>query len=410
MYKNGVTATAADIRQYDVATFDAGTRVIQVSDLKLTGIYEDASPSPTAPVTIKVMGKDDFKVLPSARKDLEDFKIGDQITLLLTVEGDVAGVVPASVVRGDAVGVATISGEGSDRTAEVALLQGGLKVSGKVSSSADRYNNQLVTVTSGAKDRLSLSAISGSSARADLDVGARKLGDRDVAENVLVYDRVQDGDTVKVSYDDLTQSTISRSKISFVSYDYAGRVRCLVLDDVTGDAYEYGYFYYTGAKTERVIDYKKNPDGTYATDAEGNYIEEGYHMETTGSPTLCVRQAGENGKDAFSKEGNFLGSIRNGVPGGVAYNAKGNIAATVTLQSLAHVARSAFDSEEMTVTVAGVSYPISGEVQCYNKTTKTWFKAGKEGMEAARAYSDDLTLYYDRTPAEGGKIRMIVVP
>ena len=31
-------------------------------------------------------------------------------------------------------------------------------------------------------------------------------------------------------------------------------------------------------------------------------------------------------------------------------------------------------------------------------------------MEAARAYSNELTLYYDRTPAEGGKIRMIVVP
>ena len=64
----------------------------------------------------------------------------------------------------------------------------------------------------------------------------------------------------------------------------------------------------------------------------------------------------------------------------------------------------------MTVLVAGVSYPVSDEVQCYNKTTKSWFKPGKEGMEAARAYSDDLTLYYDRSPADGGKIRMIVVP
>ena len=69
--------------------------------------------------------------------------------------------------------------------------------------------------------------------------------------------------------------------------------------------------------------------------------------------------------------------------------------------------------EEFTVTVAGVSYPISNEVQCYNKTTKTWFKSGddgKDGVEAARAYSDDLTLYYDRDPNQGGKIRMIIVP
>ena len=79
------------------------------------------------------------------------------------------------------------------------------------------------------------------------------------------------------------------------------------------------------------------------------------------------------------------------------------------MKSLSGVRRAAFDPDEMTVTVAGVSYPVSQEVQCYNETTDTWFASGKEGMEAIRAYSDDLTLYYDRDPAQGGKIRMIVV-
>ena len=96
--------------------------------------------------------------------------------------------------------------------------------------------------------------------------------------------------------------------------------------------------------------------------------------------------------------------------GGIAYTTNGRVAATVTLESITKVGRSAFDSEEMTVTVAGEVYPISEEVQCYNKSTKSWFAPGKDGMEAARAYSNELTLYYDRTPAEGGKIRMIVVP
>ena len=85
------------------------------------------------------------------------------------------------------------------------------------------------------------------------------------------------------------------------------------------------------------------------------------------------------------------------------------IAATVQLQSLSGIKRSAFDPEAMTVTVAGVAYPVSRQVQCYNKTTQTWFTPGKEGMESARAYSDSLTLYYDRPPENGGKIRLIVV-
>lgn len=388
MYKNGLSATAADIRQYDVATYDANARVLQVSDLKLTGIYEDASPSPSSPTSITLMGQS-FPLLSTAWNDFSSFKIGDQVTLLLTADGMVAGAVSANMVKSDAVGVASISGT----TATVTLLPSGFKVSGQVSSgAAERYDGQLVSVTSNTKERLSLSAISGSAAKADLDVAQRRLGDRDVAENVVVYDRVQNGQAVEVAYNSLTQSTISRNKISFVSYDYAGRVRCMILDDVTGDAYDYGYFYFE--RGEEGEDYK------YAD-------------------TLCVRQAPEDGgkDDSYSDKGAFLGSVRIGSPGGVALipRATGHdpayrVAATVVLQELTHVTRSAFDPEEMTVTVAGVSYPVSDNVQCYNKTTKTWFQPGKEGMDAARAYSDNLTLYYDRDPNQGGKIRMIVVP
>lgn len=406
MLKNGISATAADLRQWDVATYDAAARLIQVSDLKLTGVYEKAEPSLAAPIRVTVMGHT-FDVLASAREDLAAFKIGDRITLLLTVDNQVAGAVSASTVSGNAVGMATVDGT----TATVKLLQGGLTVSGDVSSAAQRLNNQLVTVASSSAGRLSLTAVSGSSVRGSLNVTARTLGDRVVAENVTVYDRVGDGAMVAVHYADLP-ATVASGKIDFAGLDSLGRVRYLVLNDVTGDAYEYGIFSYTAAKTETVQDYKKDPNtGDYLEDANGNLIPDGPpRTETTGAPTLCVKQGTSDGKETTSKEANFTGSIRNGTMGGIAYTAAGRVAATVTLESITKVSRSAFDSEEMTVTVAGEVYPISEEVQCYNKSTKSWFAPGKDGMEAARAYSDELTLYYDRTPAEGGKIRMIVVP
>ena len=389
MFKNGVAASASDIRQYDVATYDSGTRIIQVSDLKLTGIYENASPSPSDPTSVKVMGHD-FPVLSTARNDLSSFKVGDKITLLLTSDGRVAGAVSATAVKGEAVGIATVSGEGSETTATVKLLQGGLEVSGKVSSgAADNYNNQLVTVTSSSTGRLSLNKVSGSAVKGSLDVTARKLGDRDVAENVAVYDRVEDGAVVAVDYDDLSAAVIARDKISFAAYDYAGRVKYLVLNDATGDAYTYGYFSFTS-----MVEHK-NDEG---------------EVTSSDPAQLCVRIADKDGKETTSAKGAFVGTVRNGAAGGVAYGADGKVVASVYLQSLTGVSRTAFDPEEMTVTVAGVAYPVSDTVQCYNKTTKTWFAPGKDGMEAARAYSDDLTLYYDRAPSEGGKIRMIVVP
>lgn len=380
MFKNGVAATAADLRQYDVATYDSATRLIQVSDLKLTGIYENVSPSPAAPVTITVMGHP-FPVLASARNDLAAFRIGDRITLLLTADNRVAGAVPVSTAKDEAVGIASVS----DGVASVKLLQGGLTVQGNVSkSAAERYDNQLVTVTSSSTDRLSLSLVSGSSVKSDLNVAARTLGNKSVADNVVVYDRVKDGAVVEVKYTNLSAPSIPASKISFVSYDYAGRVRYLVLDDATGDAYTYGYFSYTSAV--------KDDDG-----------------ETSEPAQLCVRMADDKGSNTTSAPGFFLGTVRSGAAGGVSYAADGKIAAAVQLQSLSGVKRSAFDPDAMTVTVAGVAYPVSKKVQCYNKTTKTWFIPGEEGMESARAYSDNLTLYYDRAPENGGKIRLIVV-
>ena len=411
MLKNGISATAADLRQWDVATYDAAARLIQVSDLKLTGVYEKAEPSLAAPIRVTVMGHT-FDVLASAREDLAAFKIGDRITLLLTVDNQVAGAVSASTVSGNAVGMATVDGT----TATVKLLQGGLTVSGDVSSAAQRLNDQLVTVTSSSAGRLSLTAVSGSTVRGSLDVAGRTLGDREVAENVTVYDQVSGGAMVAVRYSDLP-ATVSSGKIDFAGLDSLGRVRYLVLNDVTGDAYEYGIFSYAAAgrepvyKTEKVqqeIDGKPqfNEDGTpvmvdkLVLDSQGNPVID--HYETTSAPTLCVKQG--------TKEGGETTSSRNGAMGGIAYTTNGRVAATVTLESITKVGRSAFDSEEMTVTVVGEVYPISEEVQCYNKSTKSWFAPGKDGMEAARAYSDELTLYYDRTPAEGGKIRMIVVP
>ena len=411
MFKNGVAATGADIRQWDVATWDAGTRVIQVSDLKLTGVYESVSPSPEAPITIKLMGVT-FDVLSSARNDLAAFKPGDKLTLLLTADHKVAGVVSADVVKGQAVGVASVS----DTTATVKLLQGGLEVTGEVHAAAkDRYNNQLVTVTSSTSGHLSLALVSGSAARGDLDVAQRTVGDKVLAENVVVYDRVEKGDMVAVDYDQLP-ATVSRNKIAFTATDSTGKINCLVLTDATGDAYQYGYFKYERPKTEWVDD-KTKP--IYATNADGSFKYEngekiliGYEQkeQTSGSTTLCVKQGNNKGEETTTSAGTFLASVRNNVPGGVAYTVDGWVASTVYLTAITGVSRASFDMDDMTVTVAGVSWPVSDKVQCYNNATKTWFAPGKEGLEAARAYSDQLTLYYDRPASEGGKIRMVVVP
>lgn len=407
LFKNGQRVTVSALRQYDVATKDA-TGTVQVSDWKLTGIYENVSPSPASPLKVRVLGHD-FDVLPSARKDLASFAIGDRITLLFTAQGQVAGAVSASTVKAEAVGMVTAVGDGE---ATVELLRGAsadgkaVTVSGEFSGDGEKYLNQLVTVSSAAKGRLSLQLLTGSAGKGSLDTAARTLGDRAVSANVAVYDRVKGGELVEVEYSQLPAS-VPQSKIGFVSYDYAGQVDCLVLNDATGDAYQYGYFKY------ETVEYESPSLNPQPGDPKDYFY----------LSNVWVLQGSKDGEEVPSDKAQISGSVKQNVPGGIAFG-KNELAssikgypglplkavATVTLQSLEHVGRDAFDVEDMTVTVAGTAWTISKDVQCYNKTTKTWYAPGQEGVKAARAWSDDLKLWFDRSAAEGGKIRLIEVP
>lgn len=387
MYKNGALATAADIRQYDTAVWDASTGVMRISDLKLTGVYEAVKPSPESPVTVKVMGKE-FPVLPSARGDMSSFKVGSRVTLLLTAEGTVAGAIPPNTASGGSVGIATVS----KNAASVKLLGSDITVTGELYGDADsnaaRYGDKLVTVSSNSVGKLSLSVVTGRDAVGALDVGGRKLGDKTVADNVKVYDRVGDSAMVAVDYADISNITVPNDKIGFVQYDWAGRVSTLVLNDVTGDAYSYGYLAYVSGDTEK--------------DEDGKVI-------SVSPSKLSVRQGDSKGNEITAAQGTTTDAARTGIPGGVAVSGSGKVAAWVQLQSFGGVSRSAFDADAMTLTRTNAVWPVADNVQCYNKTTQTWFAPGKEGLNVLRAYSDNISAYYDKAIEDGGKIRMLIV-
>ena len=106
IYKNGAPATIADLRKNDVAVYAPGTNSIRVCDTRITVYYENCAPNPQSPTTITALGHT-FNVLPTAADSLSRYKPGDAVTLLLTVDGQVAGAADpnASATRSNAVGV-----------------------------------------------------------------------------------------------------------------------------------------------------------------------------------------------------------------------------------------------------------------------------------------------------------------
>ncbi|MCI5928137.1 MAG: S-layer homology domain-containing protein [Pseudoflavonifractor capillosus] len=394
--KNGLPATLSDIRQYDVATYDKASKTLYVSDLRLTGVYENVSPSPATPLTVTMMGAT-FPVLSSAYTDLSSFKIGDVITLLLTSDGQVAGAVSPSVAKSTTVGVVEMKGTNAtvtplsdirDADGKKVVFSGATAYS---EESAAQMQGQLVTVSSTKLGMLSLSRLSGSGASGALDMSTRTLGSDKLADNVVLYERVGKGAPVEISFDQLTRTTVPANKITYVGKDYADRVNFIVFDDVTGDQYTYGF-------------------------AKKGTVTGGSSSMSYSNTCVSV----EIGNDTYSDQLITGAAITENMPIGITASLDEidgfhKLSNWVTLKAVENVPRSAFELNEYinpeskapigTVTTRDMVLPVAGNVLCYNKTTKSWFAS----LDEARAYSDTLTIYYDRAPQEGGKVRLVVV-
>ena len=393
IYKNGMPATVNDIRQYDVATYDSGAKVMNISDLRLTGMYENVYPNTDTPATIWVMGVK-LQVLPCATEDLRNFKIGDTLTVLLTSDGKVAGAVTTAAAKSNAVGyVESIDEEGK---ATVQLLNSVLgKVEGQTSyrkDSATKMMGELVTVSSYKLGQITLTRLTGGSSGSvtgKLDVVGRTLGGTALADNVAVYEKVGTSKLQPIKYSQITCTSVPTSKILYAGKDYAGRYNVLVLDDVTGDLYTYGFMSKGSMETSSSMGPIVNSTVIVTTTGEG----EGTKLELVGGVDVP--------RDAV---GGIVASLNT-------LEGKNKVADHVFLKELDGVRRSAFDMKAKTVTTPDMVLPISDNVVCYNKTTKQWFtdEDPMTNLNQARAFSDNMTLYYDRAPEDGGKVRMVVV-
>lgn len=357
IYKNGVRASSGDMRKYDVATYSAVTNSIRVSDTRITGYYEDCSPNPSEPSKITVLGHE-FNVLPSAMQTVSKFRPGDQITLLLTEDNQVAGAVEATgtTASGNAIGIAEVS----SGSATVNLLCG-IQVKGSVKLSAsdvERLNGQLVRVSSSKKDGLSLTRLTGG-VSGDLDVENGKLGSRELAENVIIFQNDGSGLTA-ISLSQITEAKVPSSQITYAGTDWADRVKVIVLNSVTGSGYIFGRAHYTA-----------------------NYDEEGNRV---GNAQLSV-EYGE-GKTTATFETGYV--VRNGDIVGITIVTAGNtqrIGSLIYPDELRNVPNAAW-SGKSAVTVNGRTYTVPASLPCYNRETKEWVT-----LTEARAYADSATLY-----------------
>ena len=329
----------------------------------LTGWYENASPNTTAPDTITVLGVQ-LPVAEEALASLKHFSVGDKIAVTLNSDGEVTSAEAAGVSAPLMAGILT---SGSGGTVSVALSSG-ITVSGELyTGTASTLEGCLVRVSSPAKGKLSVSALGSTAVSTDLDVAAGKLGELELSPDVAIYDQVSGGKATVVELSDILVDTVKADSIVYVGTNSAGQVDLLVLEDVTGSCYAYG-FLEKGSQT----------GGSGA-------------LQYTNTTVTVV-----GGGESVTYITGFY--FEDGAVGGAAGAGDGRAAALVTLTAVEDLSRADFDGSDA---VAGI--PIADDVQVYNAVTETWVT-----LAQAKAFADTFTAYYDRTPETGGQVRVIV--
>ena len=389
--KGRQTITMSQIQPYDVVTYDSMSNTLIVSDLRLTCIYENASPNSKAPTEIEVLGHT-FEVLDSAWEMTGDYKVGDQVTLLLTADGKVAGMAaPSGKTRSTAIGMVD-SGK-----ATVFLPNGGtLELSGTISN-ADNLADQLVTISSGAKGKISASKLSSKSTSGQFLVEEGKLGSYTVSAGVQIYEQVSGGAMVKLDPTSLNMASIPGEKIATYHLNTSNYVDYIVLDRVTGNAYKYGMLIARTTVTEA----EKDDEGNVTNPEKES---RSWYLTNHSTPNC----------DSASSLGNTGFAGKNGTMAGVARGANNRVVSIIELEEIKSVSPSDFFESQgvQYVNAGGRTYRVADEVECCRDTGSirdvedSWFSqdSGEERLAAIKAFSSDLTIYVDPI---GDQVRVI---
>ena len=376
--KNGVEIGRDSLKKYDVITIDTSTRTVNVSDNKLTGIYYDAKPAFKNPTKITMLGKE-FDISEKLTSSFSKFKQGDRITLLLDNYGSVAAVYPASEIRAEMTGVF----EKIDGTNAQIRLVNGMTIKGEIAESDKNLIGKLVTVSQSTTNKLSLIGYKAPTKKSGAwDIKSGKLGTTTVSPNVMVLEQVYDSAPIYISsVKQLPFNEVKSSDIRSTILDSSGNITAIILRDVSGDAWNYGYGY---------VSSEENEDGNETFTVTLKRYDSVNNSQVTLTYNPIGRPVGISGQPVGLAKGAELNQNRQFID-------------SIQLKRIATAKLADFDLNKGVKTSEGY-YNIADDVQVYVTGLGKFIT-----LNQAKADYTNFTLYAERTADKGGKIRVIAV-
>ncbi|MFU0828012.1 MAG: SLH domain-containing protein [Lachnoclostridium sp.] len=380
IYKDGTLGTLSDIQKYDVIYYSEDLNSVWAYDNKVTGTIQAISPNRLEPTSVTVGGKEytlgtnDMSIAFSSMGKVD---IGDTVTLLLGKDNTVVEVLKIDEYNVTITGIVVSTGEhlstnkANDTTISNYVTYvdaSGNEYQQDYSYEAPIYNvGDLIRVTyeDGVGNIKKIDQLGRVFGNHKFTSDASKVGAFELATNVKILDYYK-GYYKTVNPKRLADVTLNDASVYYYELNSSGRISQMILNNVTGDVYQYGIL--TGINNQGfdATSYEYNINGTTQT-AMGNFY---------------IQEKGPKGF-IFSKD---------------------NSTEIVDMIDLTGTKVTSIGSS--TVSDAVQKYPMADNVAVF------YYNGGKYAATTLDKVSDlkkyKLTAYYDRTISLGGRVRVIV--
>ena len=375
--RNGGVAAASAVQNYDIVYWNAAMGAVWAYAKKATGPIQAIGPSGAAPSSVTVAGRT-YSIETSsaayALSDLGQYHLGDTVTLLLGRSGGVAAVADVSASAGERVGVVTASerssypdGSGGTYSTQTVTLLATDGQTYQYQTQGSYKTGSLVRATVAAQGgQVTLRGLNSASLSGKVNKDGTRLDKYAFAQEAEILD-ISEGRGAVLYPSRLAGLSLDHSEIKYYSLNPQGEIETLILNDVTGDAYQYGiitHFEETGEGMNRFCSYQYDVGGVSYT------LSGSTRFQAIGGP---VR---------------ILGDLSN----------PDRLYPLIQAQA-GQIVGSQFVSGSQ-------KYTLSDSVAVYEFRSGQYFLSSLARAEESQG---SLTAWYDKAESDGGRVRIIVI-
>ena len=249
IYRNDKASDSAELNRYDVYYYSESLQTVWIYTRRAAGRITAVSPSASAPTAVTVAGVSyslGSSAVASQVSSLNGGGVGQVVTLLLGMNNEAAGIVTGEEADDVFYGVvqsaarSLVEENGADVLQKITVAcTDGITRQVNVDKSLNIPQGWLVEVRVTPEGE-TVEHIDDRSLSGTINAEGTALGDTALADDVEILDTTSEGVAGTVRPSRISGVTLKKSNVRYYTLNEAGQIDRLILNDVTGDLWNYG--------------------------------------------------------------------------------------------------------------------------------------------------------------------------